>query len=94
MPKNFLVVPAPKVIPVPAVPPTGIVPRKMPQNAPNGTKNANALYVPMAQQQRIVQLRQMGKSVREISPPRRPPAQRPTMQRTRETAQPGPIRSR
>ncbi|MGA8233451.1 MAG: hypothetical protein WB795_18400 [Candidatus Acidiferrales bacterium] len=66
--KTFHVIPAPKVIPaVPAAPPTGIVPGKMHQNAPNGTKNANALYVPMAQQQRIVQLREMGKSVREIS---------------------------
>jgi hypothetical protein len=59
--KTFPLVPATKVIS--AVPPTGIVPRKMHQNAPNGTK---ALYVPVAQQQRIVQLRQMGKSVREI----------------------------
>lgn len=37
----------------------------MPQNARNCTNEA--LYVPMAQQQRIVQLHQMGKSVREIS---------------------------
>lgn len=65
MPKNFPVVPAPKVIPVAAVPPTGNVPRKMPQSAPNGT--SIALSVPVAQQQRIVQLRQMGKSVREIA---------------------------
>jgi hypothetical protein len=66
MPKTFSVVPAPKVIPaVPAGPPSGSVPRKMPQNAPNGA--SIALYVPVAQQQRIVQLHQMGKSVREIS---------------------------
>ena len=37
----------------------------MHQNAPNGA--SIALYVPAAQQQRIVQLREMGKSVREIS---------------------------
>jgi rubredoxin len=37
----------------------------MHQNAPNGA--SIALYVPAAQQQRIVQLRQMGKSVREIA---------------------------
>jgi hypothetical protein len=43
----------------------GIVPGKMPQNARNCTNEA--LYVPMAQQQRIVHLRQMGRSVREIS---------------------------
>jgi hypothetical protein len=66
MPRTFPPVPAPKVIPaVPAAPPTGNVPRKMPQNAPNGA--SIALYVPVAQQQRIVHLRQMGKSVREIS---------------------------
>jgi hypothetical protein len=67
MPRTFPPVPAPKVI-LPAAStsaPTGIVPGKMHQNAPNGA--SIALYVPAAQQQRIVQLRQMGKSVREIS---------------------------
>jgi DNA polymerase elongation subunit (family B) len=66
MPKNDSVLPAPKVTPaVPAAPPTGIVTGKIHQNVPNGT--SIALYVPAAQQQRIVQLREMGKSVREIS---------------------------
>ncbi|MGA8103833.1 MAG: hypothetical protein WB869_16860 [Candidatus Acidiferrales bacterium] len=67
MPKNDPVVPATKAIPPAASTPapTGIARGTMPQNARKGTEKA--LYVPMAQQQRIVQLRQMGKSVREIS---------------------------
>ena len=66
MPKTFSLIPAPKVIPaVPAVTPTGIVRRKIPQNASKGIEKA--LYVSMAQQQRIVQFREMGYSVRKIS---------------------------